>query len=101
MKQDGTMKIKRSDKAVCRIIDGEVVILIPEESVLYALGGCGSRIWELIEKEISVSDLVDVICDEYEVELERAKEDIDEFINNLRKLNLVEVVTGINEEVGR
>jgi hypothetical protein len=94
---DGDMIVKRSDKAVCRLIDGDVVILIPEEGILYAVGGCGSRVWELIDGKSTVAEIVKVIYDEYEVEPERARLDIIEFINDLSNLDLVEVVTEVNE----
>jgi hypothetical protein len=98
---DGMMRVKRSDKAVCRIIDDEVVILIPEKGILYALGGCGSRVWELIDGTATVSEIINIICDEYEVEPERAREDINEFIKDLTKLDLVELITEASEEINR
>ena len=100
MSDGDTMIARRSDRAVCRIIDDEVVILIPEQQVLYALGGCGSRVWELIDGKATVSEIINIIYEEYEVELQRAREDVIEFINDLSKLNLVEVTTGVNKEVG-
>ena len=101
MSIDGIMKVKRNDKAVCRIIDEEVVILIPEKGILYALGGCGSRVWELIDGKANVSEIISVVCDEYEVEPEKAREDIREFIADLTKLDLVELVTEASEEMNR
>jgi hypothetical protein len=93
MSNDGDMKVKRSDRAISRLVDGDIVVLVPETPMLHALGGCGIRIWELIEKETSVSDLVDVICDEYEVEPEIARKDIIEFIKELETLKLAEIST--------
>jgi hypothetical protein len=91
---NGSLKVKRSDEAIWRVIDGEVVILIPHQSALHALSGCGGRIWELIEDEISVPELVETICAEYEVEPEKAKNDLVEYIDKLEELNLVEKIPG-------
>ncbi len=95
------MKVKRSDKAICRMIDNEVVILLPETGVLHALGGCGNRIWDLIEKEISVSEIVNSICDEYEVEPETARVDIIEFVKKLEALKLAEISAEMVEEANQ
>lgn len=81
-KYNDAKKIIRSEKAVGRIIDGEVVVLVPEEAMIHALEGCGSRIWEIIEKETTVSEIT-------------------EFIENLNKLNLLETFGAAAEEVER
>ena len=86
------MKIKRNETAVWRVIDGDVVLLIPEEAILHALTGCGSRVWELIEGETTLSAVVDQICAEYEVDLERARDEVTEFIQKFIFMNLVEAV---------
>ena len=86
---NGSLKVKRSDEAIWRVIDGEVVILLPHESALHALSGCGGRIWELIEDEVSIPELVDTICSEYEVEPERAGKDVCEYIDKLEELQLL------------
>jgi hypothetical protein len=92
MANNNGIKVKRNEKAVWRVIDGEVVVLIPEEGMLHALTGCGSRVWELIEGETAVSDISDIICQEYDVEPEKAEAEISEFMHNLEFLNLLEIV---------
>ena len=91
-------KVKRNDEAVWRIIDGEVVVLVPQEQALHALTGCGSRVWELIEGETTISEIVQRICAEYEVEPQRVREEINEFVNNLAAVNLVDIVPVAVEE---
>lgn len=101
MTGNNTIKVKRSDDVVWRIIDEEVVVLIPEEAMLHALEGCGSRIWELIEGETTISEIVQSIRTEYEVEPQRAREEITEFIHKLMAMKLVEIVPEANEETSR
>ena len=88
-----SMRIRRSDDAVWRVIDGEVVLLIPEEATIHALTGCGSRIWELIEGETTVNAIVDRICAEYDVDAEKAVSEVTEYIERLISMDLVEGVT--------
>ncbi len=92
MNISSTMKVKPCDNAIWRVIDGEVVVLLPDGGMLHALTGCGSRVWELIKEGMTIPEIVEKICDEYEVELERARDDVDEFINKLAELKLVEIV---------
>ncbi len=101
MTSNNGMKVKRSDKAIWRVIDGEVVVLLPDEDMLYALKGCGSRVWELIEGETAISEIVRTICTEYEVEPQKAREEITEFVNKVAAMKLVEIVPAVNEEVSR
>jgi hypothetical protein len=91
MSNNNAIKIKRSEVAVWRIIDGEVVILAPEGASINALTGCGGRIWELIEEETTIPEITSTICNEYEVEPEQAEQDIIEFIHKLAKMKLVDV----------
>ncbi|OGO23193.1 MAG: hypothetical protein A2144_11215 [Chloroflexi bacterium RBG_16_50_9] len=95
MDSNNDMKIKRSDLAVWRVVDGEVVILLPEEAALHALTGCGTRVWELIEKETAISEIVERICAEYEVEPQQANEDITEFVHKLAEMKLVDTVPAV------
>ena len=95
------MKVKRSDEAVWRVIDGEIVVLLPEERVLHALTGCGSRVWELIEGETTISEIVQKICAEYEVEPQRAREEVNEFVNKLADKKMVDIVPVAGEEAIR
>ena len=69
--------------------------------MLHALTGCGSRVWELIEEETAVVDIVQRIYDEYEVEPQRATEDITEFIHKLAAMKLVEIVPAAVGEASR
>ena len=95
------MKVKRNDEAVWRVIDGEIVVLLPEERALHALTGCGSRVWELIEEETAISEIVQKICAEYDVEPQRAREEIIEYVHKLEAMKLVDIVPVAGEEAIR
>lgn len=99
MASNNTMKVKPCEGAVWRIIDGEVVVLSPDDVSLHALTGCGGRVWELIEEGNTITDIVQRICDEYEVTPQIAKKDINEFVNKLVAMKLVEMVPVVSEEV--
>jgi hypothetical protein len=98
MDSNGLKKVKRNDEAVWRVIDGEVVVLIPQEQSLHALTGCGGRIWELIERDTTVLEIIEQICAEYEVESQKAREEIIEYINELERKKLIGTVSTAIEE---
>jgi hypothetical protein len=98
MASNNGLKVKRNDNAISRVVDGEFVVLLPDGAVIHALGGCGSRVWELIEGEVAVSALIQSICNEYDVEPQRAMEDITEFVHKLVAMKLVDIVPGLGEE---
>ena len=50
---------------------GEVIIFSPKSGEYYSLDAVGAKIWALVEKPISVSDICATIYKEYDVQLEK------------------------------
>lgn len=82
---------KRSENVASRVLDGEAVLVTPSDGGVKVLNGCGSRIWELIDGTRSIEQIVEVIVSEYDVKRETAAEDIDSFIEELKKRTLIEL----------
>ena len=101
MDGNNEVKIKRNEDAIWRVVDGEVVVLVPDGAMLHALTGCGSRVWELIEGETAVAEIIQRICGEYQVEPQRARGEITEFVRRLVEMKLVDIVPAAGEEVNR
>lgn len=99
MASENLMKVRHCEGAVWRVIDGEVVVLSPQDVSIHALTGCGGRVWELILEEATISEIIETICDEYEVETEEATNDITTFIEKLTAMKLVEMVPVTGQEV--
>ena len=98
MDNNNSKKVKRNESAVWRVIDDEIVVLVPEGAMVHALTGCGSRVWELIEGEMAISEIIQKICAEYEVEPQRAEKEITQFVYGLLDNKLVEIVPKAAEE---
>ena len=58
----------KSENTASRILDGEAVIVLPLESIVYTFDAVGTRIWELISDSKKISSIVKEIQNEYEVE---------------------------------
>ena len=71
MKKDKISKesiIKQTDDIVASEIDGETVMMSIENGQYYGLDLIGSHIRELIKTPIKVSDLVDTLLEQYDVD---------------------------------
>ncbi len=72
-----------------RQIDGETVLLAESGNQYISLNIVGSFIWEQIDGNHSLADILDILCEEFEVERERALADLDAFIKQLETEGLV------------
>jgi len=60
---------------VGRIVDGEAVLILPEQGKVKVLNQVGGRIWELVDGTRTVAEIAAIICQEFEVEPVRAQAD--------------------------
>lgn len=72
-------------------LGGETAILNLDNGVYYSLNSVGTRIWELIQESITVSQIREIIFNEYEVTLEQCEQDILTLLEKLWIERLVEV----------
>lgn len=77
-----------------RKIAGEYILVPIRQSAgdldsIYTMNAVGGRIWELLDGQRSVSDLKDIIVEEFDVSLEEAEEDIKTFLDQLMSMNVV------------
>lgn len=79
----------KSPRIASRIIDGEAVVVIPEESQVNILNRTGSRIWELSDGEKNLEEIAVIISNEFEISLKKAYQDAREFVEDLMKREMV------------
>ncbi len=83
------MILVKAPATAWRVIEGEAVILSVDTKVLRGLNPSGSRIWELIDGQRSLDEIVDVIVKEFEVEPPHAAQDVRSFVQELLDKGLV------------
>ena len=87
------MKIK-SSFLLKQILDDYIVVPAGDELVnfdaMITLNETGAFLWEQLQEEKSETDLVNVLCKEYDVTEEIAKTDIAEFVNLLQQAKVLE-----------
>ena len=87
----------RNQDVVSRQIDGELIIVpvrrgVGDMNSLYTLNPVGSVLWEFMVEEHSLSEMVQRVCDEFDVTAAQAKADIESFLESLLQENLVQAV---------
>ena len=70
---------------------GETAILDLKSGQYYGLNPVGARIWDLIQQSRSVTDVLNIIVGEYDVEAESCERDLFALLEELQGKGLVEV----------
>ena len=83
--------IQRESGLLFNEIDGEVVMLSIENSEYYGMNEIGSQIWLMIEKPISLHDLLNNLISEFEISYIKCKEDTLEFLDLLIIKKLISI----------
>jgi hypothetical protein len=86
-----TVIVASSQQVSCPLGD-ESAILNLKNSVYYGMNAVGARVWNLLQQPRSVSDLRDVLLDEYEVEKELCERDLIALLQKMHGEGLIEVV---------
>jgi len=83
--------VAASRDQVSASLGNETVLLSMESAMYYGIDSVGSRIWELLQEPIRVSQIRDVITSEYDVDAERCEADVIAFLQRLLASGLIEV----------
>ena len=83
-----------NDRALCRQIGDEAVILDLDSGVYYGLNATGARVWELLELNTPVSDIYDLMLGEFEVTPDSLNGDVQELLRDLVAKGLVLQTSG-------
>jgi len=85
-------KIVVSKNVVSCDLSGETAMLDMKEGIYYGLNEMGTIIWELIQKPITIQEIVDNILEEYEVDEETCYEDVVELTEQMLENKLIEAI---------
>ncbi len=87
------MKIK-DGFAKRKIAGSNIVVPVGKQSIefngMITLNDSGSFFWDCFCKDITIDDAVKMVTDEYEIDAQTARQDIDNFVEMLRKNNLLD-----------
>lgn len=86
----------RSRSVVSRVIAGETLVVpvrnkIGDLASIYSFNATGSLIWQLLNSPASLADLIAAIQREYDVDAERARDDVTQFLDEMSSAGLLEL----------
>jgi len=82
------------DSFCVREIGEETIFLAESGDELHCLDEVGTFIWKAIDGQRSLADILDRVCDEYEVSREAAQRDLTRFIRELAEKGIVTLKGG-------
>ncbi len=87
----------RNREVVARQIEGELVIVpirsgVGDLNSLYTLNPVASVLWEFMTEGHTVPEMVNRVCDEFEVTASRAQGDIQDFLDAMLAEKLVQTL---------
>jgi hypothetical protein len=90
----------RNQDVVARQIEGELIIVpvrrgVGDMNSLYTLNPVGSVLWDFMAEEHSISEMVQRVCNEFDVTAAQAKDDIEGFLESLLQEKLIQSVACI------
>lgn len=81
--------ITASEQNIVSDMGGEKVMLSIRNGNYYNLGAVGGRIWDFLKSPISVSQVVELLLPEYDVEREECERHVISFLDHLRREGLI------------
>ena len=82
-------KLRQNPLLAWREIEGEVVIISPEDSFLHELNATASFIWKQLDGERTAPEIAELVATEYDVTPRVASADTEELVSQLEAKGLL------------
>ena len=80
---DSTLTVARDPDLIAAPVDGETVMMSIARGEYYGLNEVGTRIWALLELPLTLAELSQRLCAEYDITPAQCEADIAPFISEL------------------
>ena len=81
--------VKNNEKTAYRTINGEAVVVNLKDSTFHTLNPVATFIWEQADGQTKTEQMIEKICQEFEVDRDTAEKDCLEFLGELVSKGLV------------
>lgn len=81
-------------EVAAQILDNEVIIIRLGDGIYYSMEGVGVLVWQLIESNNSVDNIIHAVTRYYETDTDRVSKDINNLIESLLSERLVTIYEG-------
>jgi len=85
------------DDVVSKLIDGEAIVINLSNGVYYSMDGVAGTVWGLIDREMSIDEILSEVTQQYGVARSQAETDLSTLIAQLVEENLVVESSGRGE----
>lgn len=82
-------KYSRNSRTISGRLHDEMVMMDLDQGKYFSLNPVATRIWDLLERELTVEELCALLREEYEVESRRCFDEVSELLGEMAKLGLV------------
>lgn len=79
----------RNEEFIWRNLEGDVVLLNPNDGKYFSMNSVGCSFYEKIDGTKTVDDITGLLLEEFEIDRETLKRDLDELVNSLVQKNIV------------
>lgn len=86
---DQRKKYTRSSRTISGRLHDELVMMDLEQGKYFSLNPVATRIWDLLEKEMTLDELCALLTEEYDVEPEQCMNEVWELLEEMGRLGLV------------
>ncbi len=86
---DRATRVKMSKQLNVTDLAGEKVMVDFESGKYFLIKGVGNDIWDMIQEEITIGEIVDKLLQEYDVSQEECEASVYEFLGKLEELEFL------------
>lgn len=79
----------RNTKTISGRLNDELVMMDIQKGKYFSLNPVATRIWDLLEKPLTLDELCALLMEEYEVEEEQCRREVAEVIEEMVRLGLI------------
>jgi hypothetical protein len=84
--------IARSSQIAARMLGGEMMVMSAVDSTFFTLNEVATTIWQAADGRTPLDEIVArTVCDEFEVDLELARRDAEQFVDELSQHGILVV----------
>ncbi|MCU0458724.1 MAG: PqqD family peptide modification chaperone [Bacteroidales bacterium] len=80
----------RNSKTISGRLGDELVMMDIDQGKYFSLNPVATRIWDLLEKPLTIDELCLILMSEYNVEPERCRLDVNEYLSVMVRMGLVQ-----------
>lgn len=84
-----TDRFSVSEEVLSQEVNGETVLLDLDGECYFGLNEVGTRIWQLLQSEQTLSEALNTLSGEYDVSRDQLESDLNELLDKLTKAGLV------------